>query len=229
MRAALVVEWPIRSISSRSPATGFCKHVPGMTQVVKVDQRQASRPKRWKPDPLPEVPVPQRRSLRAREDQPVIVRITLAADVLPDHRHDRSRYDDQASASIRLGRSDAEPAAAKLDQLPSYLDRLRGQVNLAAAQRRAKPWRGPPGARRATPTGTADQAGSSGAQIGVLCRLPHAPVSRSRPPRLGRPAGVAARPAFAEPRPGTPSPGIWRQRGRMGKTRTRHARLAADP
>jgi len=80
--------------------------------------------------------VPQRRSLRAREDQPVIVGVAQAADVLPDHRHDRSRYDDQASASVRLGRGDAEPAAAQFDQLPSHLHRLRGQVNIASAQRR---------------------------------------------------------------------------------------------
>jgi hypothetical protein len=46
---------------------------------------------------------------------------------------------------------------------------------------------GPRGARRATPDGTTDQQGSVVTRPGAaLGRLPGAPVSRSRPPCLGR-------------------------------------------
>lgn len=57
-----------------------------MTQIVKVDQRQASRTERRNPDPLPEVRVPQGRALRAGEDQPLIIYVAYALDVLTDDR-----------------------------------------------------------------------------------------------------------------------------------------------
>jgi hypothetical protein len=117
------------------PGARACRqHVPGMTQIMKVDQRQLSRPERREPDPLPEVGVPQRRTLRAREDQPVSIYAACAPDVLPDDRHDHCRYDDHALASIGLGWRETEPTATQLDQLPRNADRLRGQVNVGVTK-----------------------------------------------------------------------------------------------
>jgi hypothetical protein len=76
------------------------QHVPGVAQIVKVDQRQLSSPERREPDPLP------------------IVYAARAPDVLSDDRHDRCRDDNHALASVGLRWREAEPAATQLDQLP---------------------------------------------------------------------------------------------------------------
>jgi hypothetical protein len=42
------------------PGARACRqHVPGMPQVMKVDQWQPSGPESWEPEPLPEIRVPQ--------------------------------------------------------------------------------------------------------------------------------------------------------------------------
>ena len=71
MSAARLVEWPMRSISSRRLAPGLSdQDIPGVAQVVKVNV-QAGRGEGGEPDTATEVWVPQQLASRAREQQRV--------------------------------------------------------------------------------------------------------------------------------------------------------------
>jgi hypothetical protein len=83
----------------------------------------------------------------------------------------------------------------------------------ARLPRRAPPWGGPPSASRATPSEREDQDAFNVTRAGAArSRLPRALLSSSRPPRLGRPAGVACD-QLRQPRPSVHSQGPWRLRG----------------
>jgi hypothetical protein len=74
---------------------------------------------------------------------------------------------------------------------------------LARRQRRAQPWGGPPGARRAPPTKTPQISHGRSARSISSARLPSSPpqLSSLRLPRQGRPCGPVACSRQADPGP----------------------------
>src|SRR5215475_10785223 len=108
---------------------------------------------------------------------------------LPSHPASRRR------SCLRLGvstTSSSRGLSPPSDRPCRAYSRAAPAAPLARRQRRALPLSGPPVARRATPTGHSDQDRSHVAQsAAATSRQPRSRLSRSRPPRQGRPTGVA--------------------------------------
>jgi len=104
--------------------------VPGMTKIMKVDQRQARCAKRREPDTGPEAAMWQRPPGRGGEDQALVTRRREGDRVLAQCGHHRIRNDNDPFACLRLGRPEGESPAAHLDELADDADRPGLQVHV---------------------------------------------------------------------------------------------------
>jgi len=122
MSAARLVEWPLRSSSSRwlapASATGW---LPVLAQVMQMNVK-SGRGERGMPGAAAGVGVLQRLAVRAGEYQRLSVGQGESVQVHADIRHDHGGHRDGALASVGFGRSQVWRAIGHLAKLPGDAD-----------------------------------------------------------------------------------------------------------
>src|SRR5215470_12654895 len=112
---------PVHKLAERrSGASG--ELVAGVPEIVEVNSRQAGGPKRWVPEAVAKVDVPQGLACRTGEEQTVVARFGRPPKVQLQRSNDDLGNNDDAVASSRLGRTDHLSTAAQRGDLPSNTD-----------------------------------------------------------------------------------------------------------